>query len=38
MILPRMKTQNAASVLGQFPPQRASQLSKKMISIVDEGI
>ncbi len=38
MILPRMKTQNAAGVLSQLPPQRASLLSKKMISIADEGL
>jgi flagellar motility protein MotE (MotC chaperone) len=36
-VLPRMKTQNAASVLAQMQPQRAAMLSKKMISLVDEG-
>jgi flagellar motility protein MotE (MotC chaperone) len=34
-ILPRMKTNNASSVLGLIPPPRAAKLSKQMITIAD---
>jgi flagellar motility protein MotE (MotC chaperone) len=34
-ILPRMKTNNASSVMGLLPPPRAAKLSKQMITIAD---
>ncbi|MEK7775172.1 MAG: hypothetical protein AAB305_04740 [Candidatus Zixiibacteriota bacterium] len=34
-ILPRMKTNNASSVLGTLPSPRAAKLSKQMITIAD---